>query len=434
MKFRNVLLMLCVLALGACGSVDDPQPDGSTPSRNDGGFNPDPERDSGRPNPDRDGGEDPQPTGDFECTRGTVFAGYPTFDSEVGARAREGDPLRGVEGRPLLWRKVIFVGDYIVTVTGQEVWASDLSAASPTLFRVAGREEGPALADGPCDDARFANLMDVVADSQGSLFVMDQTANTILKITDPFDDEACTVHYWAGTSFDIPSISPPSPPNVGYEDGPGLSAKFGLPGRMTIDESDNLYVWDENNAKIRKIANDAGHTVSTFVAVESVFDGRTQDVIVDSMLVTGGHLVLFQHDTANQTFLEKVNLATAARTDIFRGRADLFGFASSASNQNGGIVASGTDLILWYKGGMFRVSSGGEITHIAGDLSVRSTIEFGPGYDPEDIYDAFDIQLANRPQWSTAGAESWLAIDENDDLYFIGMVEDPYVQKLECGR
>lgn len=426
---RYVLCLLALSGLVGCGGSAEPDTgsDGGVTSRDDASL---PGTDGSTPGPDAG-----TSTGAFACTSGSLFSGHPEHDAEVGVHANDGDPLRGVEGRPLGWRKVIFVGNHLVTVVGQEVWSSDLSAAEPVVRRLAGMTStGQSLLDGPCASARFANLMDVVAGVDGSLFVMDQTGNAILRISDPFEPASCTVHFHAGTSVDTPDITPVTPPNVGDAEGPGASAQFALPGRMTIDEAGNLYVWDEGNTSIRKIANDAAHTVSTLTQVESVFDGRDQDVLVDAMVMLDGTLYMYEHDTANRTILESVDVTTGARADLFRGRADVFGFASSAALQNGGMATDGTDLFVYFKGSLYMVSTAGAITHIAGDTSVRGTIEFEGGYDPAETHDAFDLQLANRGQYQTAGADSWLAIDDDDDLFFVGNVMDPYVQHVECGR
>ena len=423
---RHPLLFLVLASLAGCDSHPTPEDSGTPPGTDaalppgtDGGVGVD------ATSPGTDSGT---PPGEFACTTGTLLAGFPEFDAEVGVHANEGDPLRGVEGRPLGWREVIFVGTRIVTVVGREVWTSDLAAASPTVHRLAGLDgAGQELLDGPCSGARFANLQDLAADSEGSLYVMDQTGNAMLKITDPFNDASCAVHFWAGTSVDTPGITPTSPPNVGNTEGPGLSAQFALPGRLAIDGANNLYVWDEGNSSIRKIANDADHTVSTLTALPT-------DPIVDSMLVLGARLYLFAHDATGDTSIEAVDLTGGGRADIIRGRADLFEFSSSDSLQNGGLATDGTDLFVYFKGLIFRVTLAGEITHVAGDPDVRSTIEFDSSYDPAVPHSAFDLQLANRDQFATAGAGSWLAMDANDDLYFVGSVLDPYVQRIECGR
>lgn len=432
MNGRNTLRLLVLLSLAGCSSSPAPD-DGGTPPDTDGAT---PMADGGpgtdSSTPGTDGGT--PPTG-FSCTTGSLFAGHPVFDADPGVHANDGDPLTGVEGRPLGWREIIFVGNRLVTVVGREVWTSDLSAATPIVHRVAGLDSGgQSLLDGPCAQARFANLQDVAADSEGSLFVMDQTANAVLKITDPFDDALCTVHFWAGTSADTTGIVFSDPPNVGNTEGPGLSAQFALPGRLAIDANDNLYVWDSGNSSIRKIADDTDHTVSTLAQVESNTGGRPQEVIVDSMVVRGGLLYMFEHDTANELFLESVDLATGAKADVLRGGPEVFGLSPSDSLQMGGLATDGTDLFVYFKGLVYLVTPAGNITHIAGDESVGSASDFTSGYDSAAPHPALGMQLPNRDQYSTTGAPSWLVIDDNDDLYFIGQVRDPYVQRIECSR
>lgn len=420
------LLLLVNLVVG-CGSASPAGSDGGHHRPQDGAI---PALDSGVPADSAPPGIDSgTSSGGFACTTGTLLSGYPEHDSVEGVHANEGDPLRGVEGRPLGWRELAFVGERIVTIVGQEVWTSDLGAAAPTVHRIAGVDStSQSLLDGPCAGARFANLQDVAVDSEGSLYVMDQTGNAVLKITDPFDDAACAVHFWAGTSADTTGITPDTPPNVGEVDGPGADARFALPSRMAIDDADNLYVWDAGNASVRKIANDASHTVSTLTELDSA------DVIVDSMVVLHGVLYLFQHETAGETFLQSVDLASGAKADVLRGRADVFGFSSSDSLQNGGMATDGVDLFVYFKGLVFLVTIYGEVTHVAGDEGARSTIEFDVGYDPAVPHAALDLQLATRDQFATAGAGSWLGIDARGDLYFVGSVSDPYVEKIECGR
>ncbi|AKF09588.1 hypothetical protein DB32_006737 [Sandaracinus amylolyticus] len=426
-------MCLLALALAACGG-GGADPDAGTTNDDGGGGGQDARVTPGDGSTDEPDGS--TGGGALACTTGTLLAGHPEHDAEPGVHANQGDPLRGVEGRPLGWREVIFVGDRMVTVVGQEVWASDLSEASPTVRRVAGVDStNQQLLDGPCASARFANLQDLAADAEGSLYVMDQTGNAVLKITDPFDAASCEVHYWAGTSVDTTDIRPGTPPNVGETEGPGASAQFALPGRMAIDTDGTLYVWDEGNASIRRIANDAAHTVSTLTAVESTYDGRSQDVIVDSMLVSNGVLYLYAHDTANQVILEAVRLSDGSKSDILRGRADVFpDFDSSTSLQVGGMATDGEELFVYFKGLIYAVTLEGAIRKVVGYEGARSTIEFESGYDPTVPHPVDELHLANRSQYATAGADSWLAIDANDDLYFVGSVLDPYVVRIDCAR
>jgi hypothetical protein len=175
---------------------------------------------------------------------------------------------------------------------------------------------------------------------------------------------------------------------------------------------------------LRKIAADAAHTVSTFAP---------QGEQIDSMIVLGNRLYLYER-SSSETMIESIDLATAARTDVIRGGAEIFGFSSSDSLQNGGLATDGTDLFVYFKGLVFRVTLAGQVEHVAGFDGLRSTIEFEGDYDPSISHPALETQLPSRGQFATAGADSWLAVDADQDIYFIGSMLDPYVVRFECGR
>jgi sugar lactone lactonase YvrE len=89
-------------------------------------------------------------------------------------------------------------------------------------------------ADGDGSVAQFDMISDVVADSQGDLYVID--GNRIRKVT-----PQGAVSTIAGST-------------AGYADGDGATAKFKDPGGLGIDAQDNIYVADINNNRIRKIS------------------------------------------------------------------------------------------------------------------------------------------------------------------------------------
>ncbi len=106
--------------------------------------------------------------------------------------------------------------------------------------------------------ARFYGPYGIVRDSYGDFFVSDSFNHTIRKVT-----SAGVVTTFAGTS----GIS-------GSTDATGTSAKFNLPGAITIDSNDNLYVVDYGNHTIRKITN-AGvvTTLAGTAGVSGYLDG-----------------------------------------------------------------------------------------------------------------------------------------------------------------
>jgi hypothetical protein len=89
-------------------------------------------------------------------------------------------------------------------------------------------------ADGSGSNAQFYELIDIAADSQGNLYVIDD--NRIRKIT-----PQGVVSTIAGSS-------------AGYTDGEGSIAKFKDPLGLGIDAQGNIYVADANNNRIRKIS------------------------------------------------------------------------------------------------------------------------------------------------------------------------------------
>jgi sugar lactone lactonase YvrE len=89
--------------------------------------------------------------------------------------------------------------------------------------------------DGNASQAKFHVVFDMVADSEGNLYVADD--NRIRKVT-----PTGSVSTIAGGS------------TAGYRDGEGTIARFALPSGLAIDEEGNIYVADANNNRIRKIS------------------------------------------------------------------------------------------------------------------------------------------------------------------------------------
>jgi sugar lactone lactonase YvrE len=118
--------------------------------------------------------------------------------------------------------------------------------------------------DGPASSARFANPQGVVVDSSGNLFVADRNNHCIRKISVTGD-----VTTFAG-GIGNPAV---------FSDGSATVATFNKPLGIAIDASDDLYVADQGNMRVRKITPNGD--VTTF-AGPSDFEYLT-DVVLDSV-------------------------------------------------------------------------------------------------------------------------------------------------------
>ena len=146
---------------------------------------------------------------------------------------------------------------YIAERYGHRIRKIDFSTGKTTT--VAGdnsKDTGDkGLVDGEGTNARFNEPTDMAFDSQGNLFVVDRGNNCIRKIT-----PTGTVSLFAGSPAGT----------AGVVDGQGSDALFYSPFNIIIDSSDNLYVSDRGNHKIRLISP-AGE-VSTYIGTGEMGD------------------------------------------------------------------------------------------------------------------------------------------------------------------
>ncbi len=105
--------------------------------------------------------------------------------------------------------------------------------------------------DGTGTSASFNGPRGMAFDSAGNLFVADLSNHRIRRIT-----TAGVVTTFAGSS-------------AGFADGTGTAAQFNQPTDIAIDGSNNLYITDSFNNRIRKITPSG--TVSTIAGNSSIF-------------------------------------------------------------------------------------------------------------------------------------------------------------------
>jgi len=120
-----------------------------------------------------------------------------------------------------------------------------------TVTTLAGSERDTAL-DGTGANAGFHGMWGLASDSHGNIYAPDPQSNTIRKIT---PDGVVTTFAGSG--------------KLGYADGKGRAATFGTPEAIVADNADNLYVTDCYYKFIRKITPDG--TVTTLVDARADF-------------------------------------------------------------------------------------------------------------------------------------------------------------------
>jgi hypothetical protein len=113
--------------------------------------------------------------------------------------------------------------------------------------------------DGEASQAKFNQPINICFDPEGNMYVSDFLNQRIRKIS--IDGIVTTI---AGTG------------QAGLLDGPALEAKFNYPRGICLDDTDNIYIGDSWNHRIRKISTDGFVSTwaggGTSIGVQSVGD------------------------------------------------------------------------------------------------------------------------------------------------------------------
>ncbi|MFI5356031.1 MAG: immunoglobulin domain-containing protein [Opitutales bacterium] len=160
----------------------------------------------------------------------TTFAGTPggfSFANGTGTGARFNSP-QGIAIDPT------GINLYVADTNNACIRKIDISSAAVSTY--AGQPDNYGSSDGPAASARFSNPLGVTTGAVGNVFVTDNNAHTIRRIS-----PAGFVTTIGGQAY-----------RSGYNDGLGASALFWGPAGITLDSSGNLYVAENNNQTIRK--------------------------------------------------------------------------------------------------------------------------------------------------------------------------------------
>lgn len=139
-------------------------------------------------------------------------------------------------------------------------------------------------ANGPADQASFSEVVGIVCDSLGNVYVSDSGNNTIRKIS---TDRV--VSTYAGTG------------EPGLHNGTAAEATFFAPSYLAFDRHKNMYVSDLSNNRIRKISADGMVTTLAGTGSKGYFDGPGNVASFDPYgMAVDSHGNIFLCDAANR--------------------------------------------------------------------------------------------------------------------------------------
>jgi hypothetical protein len=203
---------------------------------------------------------------------------------------------------------------------------------TPTLLNLFAGDGQCSLSDpivaGPAIDAPLCGAVAAVADSKGNEFLLDQEYNSVLKV-----DPSGHLTIFAG----VPTAGPGS---YGGDNGPAASALLSSPVDIVVDSSDNLYISDYGNSRIRKVDATTG-TITTYAGYGKLgfFNGGT----VTTAALGGPQGMTF--DPAGNLYVSNgfgmlvLKIDTSGNVTLFAGEQVTSG--SSAGEGIGGYTGDG---------------------------------------------------------------------------------------------
>lgn len=118
-----------------------------------------------------------------------------------------------------------------------------------TVITIAGTQGVGGTTDGAGPEAQFRSPWGIAVDSQDNVFVSD--FSTIRELTSP-----------DGTNWTVTTIA--GLPNInGYADGTNNKARFSYPDGLAVDASDNIFVADELNDRLRQVQPSGTNWITT---------------------------------------------------------------------------------------------------------------------------------------------------------------------------
>lgn len=359
-----------------------------------------------------------QPNMAGPCSSGRITAGNVLYSGTALPNAA-GQGL--FDDPPVSMRRLAFSGSVLHTNTLSELWSTDLSQLTPPIARYAGVDRSTEgnitkYQDGPCTSARFSEISGIAVAPDGSLFVTDKLANSVLRVTSP-GSPGCSVSFYAGTSTASASV-PPIGLSPGDQDGAGASARFRAPTHPVVDGAGNLFLID-NVRRLRKVANDAAHTVSTVANLP----GSTGENYSGMTLLGGRLYATFIAFTSNS--IVEIDPSSGAARTLFQGKnSDWPELDPSTIPALADITHDGTDLYVTGHSHVWSLSVSGAIRYAAGSAEVF----FPPNYSLTAAHPVTELVLPANV------ANAGLALRQGS-LYFrgnSGTHNNAYIIEIKC--
>jgi hypothetical protein len=274
---------------------------------------------------------------------------------------------------------------------------------------------------GPCATARVGNLRGIGVLPDHSLVLTDWWANAIVHVADP-TGPSCALEFWAGST--TPGDDVPQDYNAGDVDGPGASAKLYEPGALDVDAAGNVFFYDSTNYKLKKMANDAAHTISTLTPID-------QSASVTSLTHLGNTLYVVAVSTTGP-YVYSVDATTGALATMKDTSFAWDPLDTTSPPSLGAITNDGQGLIIEGSGYIWYMTTAGDVHVLAGNGIVA---DFPPaGYDPMASHPANALYLEpDLGGAGTSGADGFLTYWQGA-LYSRGYVQGRayFIERIAC--
>jgi len=326
-----------------------------------------------------------------------------TTDRIIRTIAGTGESGYGGDGGPAIEARFRTPWDVKVDGAGN-VYIADLGnnrvrkidAATGIITTMAGGGSGSGGDGGPATTAQLSSPMGIAFDSKGNLHIADNLAHTIRKVA-------------AGSGIITTVAGAVDNPGFDGDGSLATAAKLRAPSRIACDRSDNLYVYDRGNGRIRKI--NAGDGIIVIVAnyrnVTSVHAASFTGPRLSSELIAAafGVNLAAATETASALPLPTILGGSSVRVRDSEGRersASLFfvsplqinyqippetagGPAATIVTNSEGVTSTGSIRIEPTAPGLFSANADGQ--GVAAALALRVRADGSQSYEPVAVFD-----------------------------------------------